>query len=119
MSNNFPFNSLLILIDIKNLIILSSSVFLPQESEQHLNSLNVFSFLPFLYSHPPTVDFSTADSNRDFEDLFFHFMYRSFFSSFLSNDPIETTTSQEEFKVFTKLPLHVFSFFSFFYYSLC
>jgi hypothetical protein len=119
MSINSLFNFPLILTNIKSPTMLFSSVFSSQESEQHLNPLNVFSFLPSLYSHLPTVDSLTADSNRDFENLLFHFTYGSSSPSFPSNNPTETTMSQEEFKTFAKLSLYVFSSFSSFYYSLC
>jgi hypothetical protein len=88
MSNNSPVNFPLILTEIKSSLIPFSLVFFTQESEQHLHSLNVFSSLPFFYSHPLIVDSLTANSNKDFENLLFHFAYESSspFSSFLTNN---------------------------------
>jgi hypothetical protein len=123
MLNNFLFNSSSILTDIKNPITPFSSVFSPQGSEQHFNTSNVFFFLLFLYSHFPTVDSLTADSNKDFDDLLFYFVYGSSssppFPSFSINNSIDITISQKEFKAFTKLSFYVFFSSSSFYYLLC
>jgi hypothetical protein len=124
MSNNppfnFPFNSPPVLTGIKNPLMPLFSVSSPQGSEQHLYSLNVFSLLPLFNSQPSTVDSPTDSSTDTFENLLFYFAYGSSFSppSFPYNTFTVTTTSQEEFKTFSKLPVHIFSSFSSFYYAL-
>jgi hypothetical protein len=116
MSNNSSFNSPPVLTKIKNATTPFSLVLLPQESNQHLNSSNVFSLLFSFISQPPIVDSLNTDSTQDFEDLLFHFVYGSTSSS--SSNTLTATTSQEEFKAFAKLSIHVFSSSSFFYYAL-
>jgi hypothetical protein len=127
MSNYSLINSLLILTDLKNHVMHFLSIFSTQEFEQHLHPSNVFSLLSLFYSYSPTIDFFTADNNKNFENLFFYFVYGSFFPfsssllsffSSLTNNSTVIITSQEEFEVFAKLSLHVFSSFSFFYYKL-
>jgi hypothetical protein len=72
--NNSLFNSL---DKINSTTAVFSLVFLPQGSKQHLNSLNIFSLLPLFHTQSPIVDSPTTDHNRDFENLLFHFTYRS------------------------------------------
>jgi hypothetical protein len=100
-----------------------SSVFFKHESEQHLDSRTVFSpLLPFI-THPLPVD-SFANPDIDFEDLILYLAYGSssptlsFSSSFSSNNITMDSKSQQEFLEFHKLSMYVFSFLSFFYYSL-
>jgi hypothetical protein len=124
MSNYSLFNFLSVLTKIKNATIPFSSVFLTQESDKHLNSLNVFSLFSFFNSQNPTVDSSISNKDLDFEELLFHFMYDSsfpfsFLNSSLINNSTETTNSQEEFKTFAKLSVHVFSSSFSFFYALC
>jgi hypothetical protein len=121
---NSLFNSPLILTNIKSLTIPLSLVFLAQRSEQYLNPLNVFSLLFSFSSQPLTVDFST-DNQVSFEDLLFYFVLVLLLPLLLSLlfllsqiTLIVITTSQKEFKAFTKLSIHVFSSLSFFYYAL-
>jgi hypothetical protein len=92
--------------------------------EQYLNPANVFSSLlslSFSLFYSPIVD--STNNDTDFKKLILHFTYRSPFLSSpsfsFSKQHIDSSTSQEEFKVFLELSLHVFSSFSSHYYSLC
>jgi hypothetical protein len=101
---------------------LFSSVFSHRESEQHLNSKNVFPPLSSLspkLSHSPKVD--SPYTNSKFENLLLHFTYRSSTSppsSPSSNQTTNNSMTSKQFGVFHQLPVHVFSSSSFFYYSL-
>jgi hypothetical protein len=120
-SNNFLFNSPLVLTEIKNIAMPFSPVFSATRFEQHLNPSNVFSPLFSFNSQPSSVDFLIINSDKKFENLLFHFAYRSSFLPFPSNTTTTFTvisTSQKEFKEFARLFLHVFSSSSSFYYSI-
>jgi hypothetical protein len=85
MLNNSLFNSSAKLTSLKDNPTPFSSVFHHHESEQHLDSKNVFPPLPLLstsFTHPSTKDSSGLDC--DLEDLLLHLAYRSS-SSLLSN----------------------------------
>jgi hypothetical protein len=109
MSFNSLFNSPL---NINSSLMLFSSVFSHYGSEQHLDSVNVFSplfLLSFKLAHNLIVDSPCTET--EFEELLFHFAYRSNPSSPLpSNNSTDSPTSSEEFEVFAVLSLHVFSF---------
>jgi hypothetical protein len=124
---NFPFNSLFNsssnVTNLNSFITFFSSVYSHHESKQHSNSVNVFSSpLSSNQSNSLTVDFNLSDT--DFKDLILHFAYESNTFSSISSPPpspnqiTDQSTSQEEFKVFSRLSLHVFSSFFSFYYSL-
>jgi hypothetical protein len=111
------------LTSLNSLPTLFSSVLSPHEFKQHLDSVTVFSLLfslsPVL-SHLLKVDSSCT--NSEFEKLLLHFVYgSSTFLTFLPFSPNNTTgssTTLEQFKTFHQLPIHVFSSFFSFFYSL-
>jgi hypothetical protein len=80
---NLSFNSLPVLTEIKNPLTPLFSVSSPQESEQHLYSLNVFPLLLLFISQPLTVDSPTDSSIDTFENLLFYFVYGCSFFFFL------------------------------------
>jgi hypothetical protein len=122
VSNNFLFNSLAKLTSLKSHSTLFSSVSLHCESEQHLDSNNVFSPLFSLstsFTHSQTVDSSGSDC--DFEDLLLHFTYGSSSSPpspTSSNPTTNSPTASKKFTKFHKQPIYVFSSPFSFYYSL-
>jgi hypothetical protein len=122
VSNNSLYNSLAKLTSLKDHPTPFSSVFHYRESEQHLDSKNVFSSLFLLstsFTYSSTEDLS--DSDYDLEDLLLYFMYRSSFSSSsptFSNPTIDSPTSMKRFLNFYRQPIYVFSSPSFFYYFL-
>jgi hypothetical protein len=122
VSNNFLFNSLAKLTSLKSHPMLFSSVSPHYESEQHLDSNIVFSPLFSLstsFTYPQTVDSPGSDS--DFKDLLLHFTYRSSSPPLpltSSNPTTDSPTASKRFTEFYKQPIHVFSSFSSFYYSL-
>jgi hypothetical protein len=122
VSNNSPNNYLTE--SLNSVLIPFSSVFFKCESEQHLNSGNIFPPLFLLlsttFSHLFKVDSSPCNKSN-FENLLLNFVYGSSSSppalSF-SNNNTNNPTASEKFEVFHQLPVHVFSSLSFFYYSL-
>jgi hypothetical protein len=121
MSFNSLVNFLSKLTSLNSPLMLFSSVFSHHRSEQHLDSATVFSLLLLLssdLSHSSKIDSLCTES--EFEDFLFHFVYRS--SSFLFSFPNNTTSSsmasEEEFKAFYQLFLHVFSSPSSYFYAL-
>jgi hypothetical protein len=76
-SDNSPFNSPPVLTKIKNTAMPFSSVFLAQESKQHLDLSNVFFLLLSLFTQPLTVDFPIDNSTDTFKNLLLHFVYDS------------------------------------------
>jgi hypothetical protein len=105
-SFNFLFKSLPVLTEIKSSLMLLFSVSSSQGLEQHLYPLNVFPSLSLFNSQPSTID-SPTNSTDTFENLLLYFVYGSSSFSSLSASPYNTftvtTTSQEEFEVFSKL----------------
>jgi hypothetical protein len=98
-----------------------SLVFFECESEQHLDSGNVFSPLFLLstaFSHPLKVD-SPLCNNSDFKDLLLNFAYGSSSSPPISpNINTDSPTVSKQFAAFHQLSVHIFSF-SFSFYYLC
>jgi hypothetical protein len=120
-SSYVSINSLSNLTNINNPPTLFSPVLSHHGLEQHLYPANVFPPLLSLsssLSNSPKVDSTYSDT--DFKDLILHFTYGSHSPSSppSPNNITDSPTSQEEFKVFVELSLHVFSFFSSHYYSM-